>query len=126
MFGGWRAGSPWLYPGTCAMGQETRSKWWVRAGLRSYQFIPHPKARPGQSCPSPALRTLVGRVQGSSTDGTGGDSGVVPGHPPQLLTRRCRAAGGAADLHPTGWGGENPGSAAQALIKSQSNNKPPE
>lgn len=50
---------------------------------------------------------------------------AVPGHPPQLLTHRCRAGGGAADLHPTGWG-ENPGSAAQALIKSQANNKRPE
>lgn len=123
MFGGWRDGSPRLQLGMCAMGQETRSTRWVRARLGSYQFIPHPYARP--SCPP----LLGGRwwavCSGGSADSTAGDSGVIPGHPPQLLTRRCRAGGGTADLHRTGWG-ENPGSAAQALIKSKANNKRPE
>lgn len=111
-----------MQPGVCARGQETRSKCGVRARWGSYQSISHLKARPAP----PALRALPGSMQGR----------LRRQHRWGLLKHAqatrlgsyhagAGAGGGAADLHPTGWG-ENPGSAAQALIKSKANNKRPE
>lgn len=102
-------GSPWLQLGTCATGLEEAVVQAVGQGqLAVISVYTSPQGRA-----SPVLPLLWRGLR------------AVPGHPSQLLTHRCRAGGGAADLHPIGWG-ENPGSAAQALIKSQANNKRPE
>lgn len=120
MLEGWRAGSLRL-----SLGQETRSRWELRARSGQYHSL-HLIPRQGQAFPALCPgSSMPGGSAGSATQ----DSWSIRPSPPTSAPETERAGAGrgwgAADLHPTGCG-ENPGSAAQALIKCKANNKRPE